>query len=280
MADLPKEQITPSPPFTYSGVDYFGPFYIKQGRKDVKRYGVLFTCLASRAVHIETADTLETDSFINALRRFVARRGPVREIRSDQGTNIVGSERELKKALDELDHSAIQRSLSRDFNADWIIQWKQNPPAASHMGGVWERQIRSVRSTLSALMRNHGHTLDDESFRTLLTEVECIINSRPLTVPSSDPEDLDPLTPNHILTMKSRVVMPPPGNFQKADLYLRKRWKRVQYLSNVFWSRWRKEYVQNLQQRVKLNRPRRNFEKGDLVLIVDDRAPRNDWSMA
>ena len=182
MADLPKERITPSPPFTYSGVDYFGPFYIKQGRKDVKRYGVLFTCLASRAVHIETADTLETDSFINALRRFVARRGPVREIRSDQGTNIVGAERELKKALDELDHSAIQRSLSRDFNADWIIQWKQNPPAASHMGGVWERQIRSVRSTLSALMRNHGHTLDDESFRTLLTEVECIINSRPLTV--------------------------------------------------------------------------------------------------
>ena len=280
MADLPKERITPSPPFTYSGVDYFGPFYIKQGRKDVKRYGVLFTCLASRAVHIETADTLETDSFINALRRFVARRGPVREVRSDQGTNIVGAERELKKALDELDHSAIQRSLSRDFNADWIIQWKQNPPAASHMGGVWERQIRSVRSTLSALMRNHGHTLDDESFRTLLTEVECIINSRPLTVPSSDPEDLDPLTPNHILTMKSRVVMPPPGNFQKADLYLRKRWKRVQYLSNVFWSRWRKEYVQNLQQRVKWNRPRRNFEKGDLVLIVDDRAPRNDWSMA
>ena len=164
MADLPKERITPSPPFTYSGVDYFGPFHIKQGRKDVKRYGVLFTCLASRAVHIETADTLETDSFINALRRFIARRRPVREIRSDRGTNIVGAERELKKALDELDHSAIQRSLCRDFNADWIIQWKQNPPAASHMGGVWERQIRSVRSTLSALMRDQGHTLDNESF--------------------------------------------------------------------------------------------------------------------
>ena len=148
------------------------------------------------------------------------------------------------------------------------------------MGGVWERQIRSVRSILSALMREHGHTLDDESFRTLLTEVECIINSRPLTVPTSDPEDLDPLTPNHILTMKSRVVMPPPGNFQRADLYLCKRWKRVQYLSNVFWSRWRKEYVQNLQQRGKWNRPQRNFEKGDLVLIVDDRVPRNDWNMA
>ena len=223
VADLPKERITTSPPFMYSGVDYFGPFYIKQGQKDVKRYGVLFTCLASRAVHIETADSLEMDSFINALQRFIARRGPVREIRSDQGTNIVEVERELKKALDELDHGAIQRSLCRDFNADSIIQWKQNPPAASHMGGVWECQIRSLRSILSALMREHGHTLDDESFRTLLTEVQCTNNSHPLTVPSSDPKDLDPLTPNHILTMKSRVVMPPPRNFQKADLYLRKR---------------------------------------------------------
>ena len=86
-------------------------------------------------------------------------------------------------------------------------------------------------------------------------------------------------TKSHI-DFEVMVVMPPPGNFQKADLYLRKRWKRVLCLSNVFWSRWRKEYVQNLQQRVKWNRPRRNFEKGDLVLIVDDRAPRNDWNMA
>ena len=152
MAHLPKERITPSPPFKYSGIDYFGPFYIKQGLKNVKRYGVLFMCLARRAVHIETADSLETDSFINPLRRFIVRRGPLREIRSDQGTNIVGAERELKKALDELDHNTIQRSVCRDFNADWIIQWKQNPPAASHMGGVWERQIWSVRSILSALM--------------------------------------------------------------------------------------------------------------------------------
>ena len=280
MADLPKERITAAPPFTYCGVDLFGPFQIKQGRKEVKRYGVLFTCLASRGVHIETADSLETDSFMNALRRFIARRGPVREIRSDQGTNIVGAQTELKKALEEMDHDDIQRRLSKDFNSDWVIKWKRNPPAASHMGGVWERQIRSVRSILSALMREYGHALDDESFRTLMTEVECIINSRPLTVPSSDPGDLDPLTPSHLLTMKSKIVMPPPGNFQKADVYLRRRWKRVQYLSNVFWSRWRKEYVQTLQERVKWNNPRRNLQRGDLVLIADDRVPRNQWNMA
>ena len=179
-----------------------------------------------------------------------------------------------------MDHSLIQESLCREYKADWIIQWKQNPPAASHMGGIWERQIRSVRSILSAVLREHGRALDEESFSTLLTEVECIINSRPLTVPSSDPDDLDPLTPNHLLTMKSKMVMPPPGNFQKADVYLRKRWKRVQYLSNIFWSRWKKEYVHSLQQRIKWNRPKRNLEKGDLVLVVDDHSPRNYWTMA
>ena len=280
MADLPKERLTPAPPFTYCGVDYFGPFRIKEGRKELKRYGVLFTCLSSRAVHIEAANSLETNSFLNALPRFIARRGPVREIRSDRGTNIVGAEKELKKALDEMDHSIIQESLCREYKADWVIQWKQNPPAASHMGGIWERQIRSVRSILSAVLREHGRALDEESFSTLLTEVECIINSRPLTVPSSDPDDLDPLTPNHLLTMKSKMVMPPPGNFQKADVYLRKRWRRVQYLSNIFWSRWKKEYVHSLQQCIKWNRPKRNLEKGDLVLVVDDHSPRNYWTMA
>ena len=129
-------------------------------------------------------------------------------------------------------------------------------------------------------MRDHGRNLDDESFRSVMTEVECIINSRPLTTPSSDPGDLDPVTPNHILTMKSKVLLPPPGNFQKEGVYLRKRWKRVQYLANVFWSRWRREYVQCLQQRSKWNRPRRNFEKGDLVPIVDDRVARNHWPLA
>ena len=111
MADLPKERLMPAPPFTYCVVDYFGPFRIKEGRKELKRYGVLFTCLSSRAVHIEAANSLETNSFLNALRRFIARTGPWREIRSDLGTNIVGAEKELKKALDGMGHSIIQESL-------------------------------------------------------------------------------------------------------------------------------------------------------------------------
>ena len=104
----------------------------------------------------------------------------------------MGAQSELKKALEEMDYVDIQRRLSKDFNSDWVIKWKKNPPAESHMGCVWERQVQSVRSILSALMREYGHALDDESLRILLAEVECIINSRPLTVTSSDPGDLYP----------------------------------------------------------------------------------------
>ena len=119
MADLPKERITPSLPFNYCGVDYFGPFFIKQERKEAKRYGTICSCLASRAVHIETADSLETDSFLNAIRRFIARRGPVHDLSTDQGTKIVGAKNEFRRALEEMGHGAIQRYLSALFSADW-----------------------------------------------------------------------------------------------------------------------------------------------------------------
>ena len=106
-----------------------------------------------------------------------------------------------------------------------------NVPAASHMDGIWERMIKSVRSVLSVLLQEHGAQLDDEALRTLMTEAENVINSRP-----ASPE---PITPNHLLTLKSQVVLPPPGSFQQLDLYSRKRWRRVQYLANQFWIRWR-----------------------------------------
>lgn len=91
MSDLPKDRLEPNAPFTYSAVDFFGPFYVKEGRKELKRYGVLFTCMSSRAIHLETANYLSTDSFINAYRRFIGRRGPVIQLRSAQGTNFIGA---------------------------------------------------------------------------------------------------------------------------------------------------------------------------------------------
>ena len=233
MADLPKSRVEPAPPFNYCGVDFFGPWHVQRGRSVVKRYGALFTCFASRAVHIEVADSLETDSFIQALRRFICRRGPVREIRCDRGTNFVGAEAELKKAIDEIDDQKVKAELLK-AKIDWI----KNPASASNFGGVWERQIRSIRNVMSGLIREHGNRLDEESLRTFLCEAESTINNRPLTVETlSDPLSEPPLSPSMLLTGKTRLVLPPPGEFKREDLYCRRKWRRTQHLAQEFWSR-------------------------------------------
>ena len=258
MADLPEDRLKPAPPFTYCTVDYCGLWHIKEGRKEVKKYVALFACMASRAVHLEVSNTLETDSFLNALRRFICRRGPVCQLRSDQGTNFIAAKRELREALQSMDQSKISAQLLKE-NCDWIT-FKMNPPSASHAGGVWERQIRAIRSVLSALLEKSTSSLDGESFHTLICETEVIVNSCPLTVDNlSDPESPSPLMPNHILTMKTKQVLPPPGVFQREDLYLRKRWRRVQHLSCEFWTRWKKEFLHSLQERIKWTKPHRNM---------------------
>ncbi|XP_068242326.1 uncharacterized protein [Palaemon carinicauda] len=185
MADLPADRLEPSPPFSNVGIDLFGPYYIKEGRKELKR--------------------------------FVSRRGHPKVIRCDNGTNFPGAERELKAALDHMEEKKIEKYLSYHH-----IEWKFNPPAASHMGGCLERQIRSVRKVLSAMVKEFGERLNDESLRTLLCEVESIVNSRPLITVSDSVDDLEPLTPNHLLIPKSYVI-PPPGLFQKDDVYMRRR---------------------------------------------------------
>ncbi|KAI4889889.1 hypothetical protein NFI96_023911, partial [Prochilodus magdalenae] len=228
MADLPQDRLLPDkPPFTNTGMDYFGPFEIKRGRAKVKRYGVLSICLTVRAVHIEVAYSLDTDSCINALRRFQARRGQVSVIRSDNGTNLVGAERELKQALKELDQSRINEAMMQKG-----VQWIFNPPAASHHGGIWERQIRTVKKVLSSVVRQQS--LDDEGLQTLLCEVESIINGRPITTNTDDPSDLEPLTPNHLLLLKTQPSIP-PGVFVKDDVYARRLWRQIQYMVDLFW---------------------------------------------
>ena len=270
MADLPKERLLPDlPPFTNVGVDYFGPLEVKRGRSLCKRYGVIFTCLASRAIHLEVAPSLDTDACINAIRRFISRRGQVSTMRSDNGTNFVGAEKELREALSLLNHKLIQGVLLQDGS-----QWSFNPPSASHHGGVWERVIRMVRKVLTSVLRLQ--TLDDDGLHTVLCEVESILNGRPLTKLSDDPTDLEPLTPNHILLMKGKPVMS-PGLFNKDDVYVKRRWRQVQYIADLFWKRWVQEYLPLLQERQKWNQKRRNFIPGDIVMVMDAAAPRGSW---
>ena len=270
MADLPFDRVNPgAPPFTCVGVHYFDPFIVRERRSLVKRYGVIFTCLAIRAIHLEIARTLDTNSFIMALRRFISRTGQVKEIRSDNGTNLVGSEKELRLAI---------KDWNQEQNHNYLVQketkWIFNPPTASHHGGVWERCIRTVRKVLNAVVKEQ--IIDEESLVTLLCEVESIVNSRPLTKVSGDSKDLEPLTPNHLLLLRGQPSLP-PGTFGKDDLYSRKRWRQIQYLTDIFWRRWVREYLPGLQERQKWSLQRRNLAVGDIVLVVDQSTPRNSW---
>ena len=196
MADLPEVRLVPEkPPFTYIGVDYFGPLQVKQGRSRVKRYGCLFTCLTTRAVHIEIAHSLDTDSMINALKRFISVCGYPEQIRSDQRSNFTKADKELKEAIKEWNEHRIN-----NFCRQKRIEWVFNPPLASHMEGAWERMIRFARQILKAILKEQ--LVSDEVLSTVMAEVVNILNSRPLTRNSDSALDEQPLTPNHLLHLR------------------------------------------------------------------------------
>jgi len=147
MADLPLCRVTAGNPlFHFTGIDFFGPILIKQGRSQVKRYGCMFTCLTMRAVHLELSYSLDTDAFINALRRFISRRGKPNTFYSDNGTNLIGGCQELRKSVRDLNQDVIEKRLKQEE-----IRWKFQCPYASHFSGIWERVIRSIRRVLCGI---------------------------------------------------------------------------------------------------------------------------------
>ena len=272
MADLPPDRCTPSGgPFVRVGVDLCGPFYVRQGRSTVKRYCCVFTCLVTRAIHLEVLCSLETDSFINGLVRFCARRGYPVLMRSDNGTNLVGCQAELSRGLKSLDRAKVHAEARRR-NIEWIF----NPPYSSHQGGVWERVIRMIRRVLVAI-HNPSVVTSDEVLLTVFCEVEAVVNSRPLTKLSESPSDMEPLTPNHFLLARSSPSLPWTSVCKDGDV--RHRWRMVQSLMDAFWKRWLREYLPELQLRSKWIHEQRDLKVGDLVLVVDELKPRGLWPL-
>ena len=180
-----------------------------------------------QAIYIEIAHSLNTDSFPNALRIFIARRGTPKQIFRDTGTNFVGAAKILKDSLQSLNSDKIDLYCSQRNN-----KWNFNPPTASHMGGAWERMIRSIRKILRNLLATQ--TLNDEGCLTLMAEVEAIINSRPLVPVSFTDTSQEPLTANHLLLFHDNPNLP-PGLFSSEDCYSRHRWAQIQFLANQFW---------------------------------------------
>ena len=168
-----------------------------------------------------------------------------------------------------MDQEQIRQHLLKS-GTDWA-NWQKNPPGASQMGGIWDCQIRSARTILEALLKTHGSILNEENLRTLITEIEAIINSRPLTVEKlSDANSEMPLSPSQPLTMNTGVILPLSGTFSKPDIYSRRRWRRVQHIAGELWTRWRKEFLQTLEIRQKWNNQKSNFKVGEVVLLRED----------
>ncbi|KAI4892094.1 hypothetical protein NFI96_003231 [Prochilodus magdalenae] len=272
MSNLPAERLNPGPMFTNVGVDIFGPWNIsarrtRGGIAENKRWAVIFTCLLSRAVHIQVLESLSSSSFVNALRRFTAVRGHL--FRSDRGTNFVGECKDLKiKSEDPELTTHLQ-----DRGSTWTF----NPPHSLHMGGVWERMIGVARRILDALLlKIKTLHLTHEVLVMLMSEVMAIMNARPLVLVSSDPDMLTVLTPSMLLTQKIDPVLPPPGEHNLKDLYS-KQWKQVQALADAFWKCWRQEYLVSLQPRRKWHVDKPNLAEGDVVLLKDTQVRRNEW---
>ena len=278
MADLPEDRLKPCPPFTNVGVDMFGPFLVvtrktRGGMANNKRWAALFTCLTSRAIHIEVVEEMTSSSFINALRRFVAIRGPVNEVRSDRGTNFIAASKELKCEIIDVEDPIMKGYLDVQN-----IVWRFNPPHSSHMGGVWERMIGIARRILNSMLSENKHrNLTHEVLCTFMYEVTAIINSRPLVPVSTDPEQPLVLSPSVLLTQKTNMWDKDFKCIDLSDSY-KTQWKFVQMLAEKFWDRWKKEYLLTLQTRRKWPMEKRNLKVNDIVLLKDT-CDRISWPM-
>lgn len=270
MGPLPKDRLTPFVrPFSYTGLDYFGPITVTIGRRHEKRWVALFTCLTTRAVHLELAADLTSDACLLCIRNFMNLRGVPVRIRSDNGTNFVGADKILRDISAQLNDGKIEREL-----ATKSVQWLFNSPSHPEAGGCWERLVRCVKRVLAVTLNEVSPRV--ETLRSLLLEAANIINSRPLTDIPVDPETEEPLTANHFL-------LGCPSQVQTVDdddgrnVHTRKQFRIAEQLRHRFWCRWIKEYLPDLTRRTKWCRETTPLQVGDLVLICDETMSCNRW---
>lgn len=279
MGNLPAPRVKAvGKAFIHTGCDYAGPIQATpcrgRGIRSRKTYICLFTCLTTRAVHIELASDLSTACFMAAMKRFLARRGPVQCFYSDNGTNFIGT----RSYLNEL-----YTFLAKDYKTVWekelaenSIEWKFIPPNAPHFGGCWESNIKCIKGHLFKVIGQQILTF--EELQTVLTQIEALLNSRPLTVLSSDPSDPVALTPAHFLHTAPLKFLP-ACDFSDTIPHLLSRYELLDKLVQSFWTRWRREYLHNLQVRQKWNTVSSPLKEGMVVLIVQDNVAPLHWPL-
>lgn len=276
MGDLPKHRVQIAKPFSITGIDYAGPMMLRdrKGRpyKTYKAYICLFVCFVTKALHIELVTDLTSEAFLATFRRFAARRGTPTHLYSDNGSNFIGAQRELDKLYQFLKGS---QNEFVQLCASEKITWHFIPPHSPNFGGLWESNIKCIKQLLYRVI---GQTvLTFEEYYTLLVQIEATLNSRPLYPMSSDPNDLSPLTPAHLLIGQSLVTPPDPLFEDDVKINRLSRFQLLQQLNQSFWKRWSGSYLTELQRRSKWRTKNSNVEVGDMVVIKNDNLPPSQW---
>ncbi|XP_059047191.1 uncharacterized protein LOC131842635 [Achroia grisella] len=274
MGELPLQRVTPNFPFLSVGIDFAGPFYIinrkGRGNKLIKCYLCLFICLRYKCIHLEGVSDLSKDAFLMTLRRFIARRGKPAEIFCDNGRNFVAAAKEINNFLKD------NKDSLRHFANQEQIQFKFTPPYSPHFGGLWEAGVKNSKYYIRRVIGNSHLTF--EEILTLFSQVEAILNSRPLYPLSSSPDDFLCLTPGHFLIGRPLRALPSP-NLQDYKENNLQRYQRIEKLRQHFWNRWQKEYISELQQRTKWKTNTAKLKIGDLVIIQEDYLPPLCWKL-
>jgi hypothetical protein len=274
MGDLPFERLEPGYPFMRCGVDYAGPVMIlnRKGRGAtlMKCYISLFVCFITRAVHLELVSSLSTNDYLLALKRFISRRGKPREIFSDNGKVFVGAKKELSSFIHNNKNHIVDFATNQGIKLNFI------PPYAPHFGGLWEAGVKSCKYHLKRVVGNCNMTF--EEFSTVLTQIEAVLNSRPMYAMSSEPDDLLPLTPAHFLIGRP-LTTPPCKDLTAINAQRLMRYDRIEQMRQHFWKRWSKEYISELQIRTKWKVQQADIKQDALVLIKEDNLPPLTWRL-
>ncbi|XP_037930561.1 uncharacterized protein LOC119665393 [Teleopsis dalmanni] len=277
MGNLPVERLTPSRPFARCGIDFCGPFntYLRiRGKPPYKTYIAIFICMATKAVHIEVVSCLSTDAFIAALKRMIGRRGLPSDIFCDNATNFVGASNQLTELKSFLFNKINQSSIIQ-YCASEFINFHFIPPKTPHFGGLWEAAVKSAKGHLYRSLMTTKLTFEELS--TVTTEIEAILNSRPLTPLSPDPSDYEALTPAHFLIGCSLKALPERTEFANTNML--DKWSLIIGLKQSFWKRWSHEYINELQMRTKWTCEIPNIMPNAMVLIHEDNVPPLHWQL-
>lgn len=278
MAPIPRDRITRAYPFQVIGVDFTGPVYVvtKEGHCN-KSYIALFTCATMRAVHIELVEDMTTDSFLRAFRRFVSRRGMCSVIYSDNALTFKKASKLLKQY-----HEIMKGKKFQNYLLDNKIEWKFIVERAPWWGGFYERLMRTLKQPLKKVLGRSSLTTDE--MQTILTEVEAMVNSRPLTFISDEPEETSYLTPASFLIGREVTSIPVrPAKGKEPGTRSRKELNQMliqqnKYLNQI-WKMWREEYVRNLGTVPTKPKENNKLKPGELVMVTDHNNPRCKWQV-